>query len=444
MARKAPDLKIKAVIGGKDELTPTLRRLKTQARSAFRGIARAGKTAGLGIAAAGAAATLAGRAIYRFASDQAKDADKISKGARATGFATEEYSRLAFVADRAGVNQEAFAKSMRSFSVAVGEAKAGTGTLTTLLKKVSPELLRQLQGTTDVSSALDLYLRAVEQVTDVQKRGALAAAAFGKKNGLALMLMLDKGVSGVKALKDEADRLGITLSTDMGRNAEDYVDAMTNMDAAMQGLKRTIGGDLMKELQPLIEQLTEWVVLNRGEISTKIADGIAGLKESLQGVDWKAVGEDIKSVAQALVAAGKGAAALVKAAKWLYEHGTWGTGGKVGSMKSDDVQTFVKSVTKPRAMASPLEVVRNRDAATNRRKEALRAETETASERKRRVLGGMVKPGTPAAPAPAPASTVDVNVTVTGEGGAQVTKTTTKAKGNGIGRVTGPTGSRGM
>ncbi|MEO0958148.1 MAG: hypothetical protein AAFY66_06750, partial [Pseudomonadota bacterium] len=82
----------------------------------------------------------------------------------------------------------------------------------------------------------------------------------------------------------EAEQLGIIIPEDQTRGAEGFVDAMTNAQQAVRGLRLQIGTGLMATFKPLVTRFTELVKVNRELIVTNVvkwakrgADAFRGL-----------------------------------------------------------------------------------------------------------------------------------------------------------------------
>jgi hypothetical protein len=276
------------------------RRFRTMAKAgglpqlggALRGVGSAARTAGLavgGIAVAAGLSTAAIKDMITAGDDLAKKADRI-------GLTVDGYAQLRFAAERSGTEMARFDSAMEGFSKRLGEAKAGTGSLTTFLNKASPALLRQLKGAKSNEEAFDLLSRAMGKVEDPAKRAALAAAAFGR-SGQSLLNLFAEGPDGIQALRDEFAELA-GPQEEGARSAEAMADEFANIDAAFMGVKASILQglapafvDLSKEFQGFLKenrgQITEWV----REFGEKLPDRIQALQDGL-----RRLGDAIKPV----------------------------------------------------------------------------------------------------------------------------------------------------
>ena len=284
----SPKFTFFARIKADDELTPALTRLRRRANRTFRAIGRSSGRAAKSIAkigTVGAAAAAAG--LAKLTLDYAKQADELAKFSKQTQFGVESLQELEFAAERAGVGAETMRKAIEKLSKNVGDAKADTGTLKTILDKTSPSLLEAAKNTTDTEQALMLFLGAIRELPDASQKAALANAAFGR-SGLKVIRLADDGADALEAYREEARRYGL-ITAAQAAAAENFANEQTNLTASLVGLRNEIGGELLPVLTPYVKRLKEWVVANRGLISSQIVDTVKGLADGIASVDWSNV-----------------------------------------------------------------------------------------------------------------------------------------------------------
>lgn len=195
-------------------------------------------------------------------------ADALAKQSRRLDFPIEDLQEWKFVAEQSGVSNELFDKSMGAFSKRLGEAKTGLGPLVSGLKKLNPELLKQIVASESVADAFDIYVKAIRASDSATEKAALANAAFSR-SGLTLVNIADNSADAIEALKKQQRENGnITLK--QAEAAEAYQDAMN-------ALKRTIGGFIQSVLLPMVPLLTQllkdfraWALANKDIIATDI------------------------------------------------------------------------------------------------------------------------------------------------------------------------------
>lgn len=224
----------------------------------------------------------------------AEAGDKIAKTSRMVGLGVEEFQEWGYVAERNGVSQELMNGSLLAFSKRMGEMRAKTGGLYTLLKKVNPALIDQVQAAKSNGEAFGLMMQAISKLENPQQRAALAAAAFSR-SGVALVNIAAAGTAEIAKQRQEIHDLGGVMSEKAATDAEKYVDAMTNVSKIVQGVGYRLVQDLIPAVQDIATQFTDWYKANRELVKVKVAEYAKALTEGVKGfVAWiKEVGPKV-------------------------------------------------------------------------------------------------------------------------------------------------------
>lgn len=151
---------------------------------------------------------------------------------------------------------------------------------------------------------------AIAAITDPTERLARVTEVFGKR-GTELLPMLENGREGIKAMTDEAQRMGLVISGEAARSAAELGDEVKKLKAQAEGLTNTIAQGLTPALTNLVKvasavlsaiptgkfgemisNFSKWWAVNSGsgivksvswltEFVTKLAGG-SGFGESLE------------------------------------------------------------------------------------------------------------------------------------------------------------------
>ena len=200
-----------------------------------------------GIAAGGGIALLINRSIAA--------ADSIGKLSGAIGVGTDTLQELRYAAGLAGVSTGQLDGAMVAFSKRVGEARSGTGTLITLLQKMDPALLANVQAARTVDEAFDIVIRRASVLGNTLDRNALLAAAFGRTVGPLMANLIRDGVESLDRLRQRAHDLGIVLDEALIRNAERAKDEMDTLGQVLSAnVTRAVLG-----LAPALADLSTWL-----------------------------------------------------------------------------------------------------------------------------------------------------------------------------------------
>lgn len=252
--------------------------------------ADAGKVLGLAALAYGAVAVT-------FVKSAIDSADEASKLAVAAGLTTEAFTELAYAADLAGVEQRELSRVFARINTDISKGNKTYAALGVALTDAA--------GTARTADAvLEDLAEQFAKMPEGAKRTALAIELFGEKIGPKLLPFLVAGKGGLQKLREEAQRLGVAISTDAGKQAEEFNDNLTRLEKLARGVGLSIASALLPSLVKLSEQLVqnardfgllqgaavsffEWVLGGSDPVSTatrKIASleaAIAGTKEQI-------------------------------------------------------------------------------------------------------------------------------------------------------------------
>lgn len=215
------------------------------AKMAISGIsAVSGALVGLGRSAIGAAGDLAS-----FAKSVADEIDALNDIANRTGVSVEALQAYGAAAKLAGVDTEAFAKSLQKLTVNIGKATGDEkaqkgfrelGIVFDELKSKSP------------AEQFEMIADALAKISDPAERAAAAVKLFGK-GGIELGPLFTDGPGAMKAMREEAEKLGYVVS-------KDGVEAIARMNDSIDKVFMTfkaIVAQVVSKLAPVVEAMAE-------------------------------------------------------------------------------------------------------------------------------------------------------------------------------------------
>jgi len=229
------------------------------------------------IAMAGAAATTA---IYGLATATAKVGDDAVKAAKKVGISTQEYSKLAYAAGLSNVSQETLSTSLRKLNLNIAGAVKGNKEAQLAFKRAGVSIYDtngKLKSTNQILlEASDMFAKMPEGIY----KADLAMALFGK-SGSEMVPLMEQGSTEINRLRQEAEKLGIVFDDAEGMRATGFMDSMTTLKGAVQGMGIVIGKHLHEPLTELNKVFTEWIVANREWIGLKAAEFIQEFKNHI-------------------------------------------------------------------------------------------------------------------------------------------------------------------
>lgn len=206
-----------------------------------------------GVATIAASAAAAGSALILLTRNAINAADDINKMSQKVGMSVENLSRLQYAAELSDVGIEGLATGLKKLSVNMLEAASGS-------KEANQGFAALGIAVTNSSGQLkssDQVLKEVAdrfaRIEDGAGKTALAVKIFGR-SGADLIPLLNQGAAGMKAMADEADRLGITISRDTAKAAEEFNDNLKRVEASSRAVGLTIANALLPTLNKLLEQ----------------------------------------------------------------------------------------------------------------------------------------------------------------------------------------------
>lgn len=208
-------------------------------------------------------------------------ADALSKSAQKAGITTEALSRLAYAADFSDVSMESLTGGLQKLSKAMADAatnKTSSAALAFKALGVSvTDASGRLRGSDAVFSDLsDRFARMEDGAT----KTALAMQIFGK-SGADMIPLLNGGSAELKRMADEADRLGITLSTKAGKDAERFNDTLTLIGKILQGVVNKVMTAALPALQSLANLLASPAFANAAA-----GFGVAAIEQLSKIIEW--------------------------------------------------------------------------------------------------------------------------------------------------------------
>ncbi|WP_219831103.1 phage tail tape measure protein [Paracoccus bogoriensis] len=307
----------------------------TEFQRGVRGAEASLQRMGRRLTVAGAAFSAAGAGIALAIRGQLNAADQMTKDAQKIGIPVDDLSRLAHAADMSGV-------SMGSLQTAVGRLSRQIASTPDRFRKLGiavEDAQGNLRPTADVLSDV---AQVLSEMPDGAEKTALAMELMGR-GGAELIPMLNGGRDALRGMMDEADSLGIVITPEMGRNAEQFGDNLSRLQKQMGGIATMVTANLAPALTRISDMVVAFAARFR-ELSPRLQTFISTLAAAvivigpvLTGLGLmtmaispfiKAVigaGAAIRAMSSALLANPIGliAAAIAGAAYLIYKEWDW-------------------------------------------------------------------------------------------------------------------------
>jgi hypothetical protein len=182
-----------------------------------------------------------------------KSIDNLGKLSRQIFISTEDLGAFRLASELGGTSLEAFAKGARTLAVGINDYLVkGTGVAKEAFEQlgITADDLKSTNG--DLFSQFEMVADALSQLKDGTDKTAIAYKLFGGRN-IELLTAIEGGAGGLRKIREEAERFGLTLSSEMVKRVEDANDSMARMKMRMKGLidNITVG------LAPAFQRITD-------------------------------------------------------------------------------------------------------------------------------------------------------------------------------------------
>ena len=109
-------------------------------------------------------------------------------------------------------------------------------------------------------------MKRVKELDNVAARQRIVDELFGGSGGEQMAEMASMSAEELARLRQEADDLGITLTKQSGASARQYMQSWWRVTSALEGVRNTIGVELMPVLTQSFNDLTGYLASNKTEV----------------------------------------------------------------------------------------------------------------------------------------------------------------------------------
>ena len=265
--------------------------------------------------------------------------DGLTKTAKKIGTTTESLSALRYAADISGVQITTLDMALQRFTRRLAEAAKGTGEAKGALKElnINAKDLMKLPLDEQMLVLADRF----EKVKSSADKVRLAMKLFDSE-GVALVNTLGLGAEGMKELMQEAETLGLVMSSDAAAGVEDAVDSFTKLKSLFTGMSR----QMTAGLAPAIEAISE-LLKNRFLKSIQDAGGSVEEFGRNMAIDFI---DSAKTVVTAVAAIGNGVIRMYNA--MIEAKANWDA--IVGNTTADSLRSLIEDINATIGTINPL------------------------------------------------------------------------------------------
>lgn len=197
---------------------------------------------------AAAAAAVIGAGVL--ASRSIDAIDNVAKLSSRLGIATETLFRFQHIANLSGIEFRTFSTALQRSQRRLADAAKGNATLS----KAFSELGLSVNGLLRMDPEERFFQigEALNNVSDKSERLRLAFQLFDTE-GVAVLQAMENGADGLRAMAQEADALGLTMSADVVKGVEEASDSMDRLKALFTGVVNQLTAALAPALRVFVD-----------------------------------------------------------------------------------------------------------------------------------------------------------------------------------------------
>lgn len=260
--------RVEVILSAKDEFSRVFNQMENSSASLSSVLGK------IGFVSVTTAAVAAATAVTKMVMATADAGDQFHELSQRTGISVEALSGLKYAAELSGSSIEGVATGLKFLGKNMAEATSGTGEVSAAFKSLGvnvKDTTGKLRPTNDVLLELSDKFRNME---DGSNKVAVAMKIFGR-SATEIIPLLNEGSAGISKMTAEAERMGMTFTTEGAAAADEFNDNLTKMKGNITGITRMIGNDLI----PIINKLFEVMSPPKNPLAelTKIEEAIRNL-----------------------------------------------------------------------------------------------------------------------------------------------------------------------
>lgn len=192
---------------------------------------------------------------------------QLSDLAARTNTSTTELQRLGFAFTKAGAGPDVLRQAITKVQLALAQAAKGTGPQAEAFAKLGINL-RDF-GKLNTERQFEAIAQGLATIPEQAQRARIAVDLFGE-SGTQLLPAFEGGADGLRALTDEAQRLGLVMGEDAVKAADKLDETLEIVEKQVGGLFAQIATALIPVTQEIVDDVGAWVAANREVIATKV------------------------------------------------------------------------------------------------------------------------------------------------------------------------------
>lgn len=213
----------------------------------------------IAVAALAAGIGLAAQKIFEITKSTADFQGKMFDLSQQTGVSVETLSTLEIVAKTTGGSIESIAQSLVLFQGKLDEAQDSTS-------KAGLKFAELGISTNNTEDAFRSALLVLSRIPEGFHQTNEAAELFGRRGGKQVLAILKELNGDVDGATEKFRRMGILITTDVSRAADEFNDQLALLQFQMRGAAAIIGNEAMPTIMEAVKDVSKVIQDNRVEI----------------------------------------------------------------------------------------------------------------------------------------------------------------------------------
>lgn len=207
------------------------------------------------------AAFLSVRGIIRAVGSEMKKIDNLGKSARWFGITVQGLTQLEHAAALSGLSLEDVSASLRYMGRNIADASQDSGQAQDAIRMLgldAKEFVKLLP-----EEQLLQIADGFAQISNASFRSSVVMDLFGR-SGSKMIPLLEGGSRAIISMADDANKLGLTLSSVDSFQIEYANDAIFRMQSLWTGIKRTLAVELSPFIKSISDDFVQWATSGEG------------------------------------------------------------------------------------------------------------------------------------------------------------------------------------
>lgn len=207
--------------------------------------------------------------LFGFAKMTASAGNEAAKMSQKLGLGVERLQELQYAAKLADVDTHQFNTSLRFLNKNMIDANDGNKQTAFQFARLGVRVRDANGKLLSTDNVLTQVADRFSKMPDGPQKTAAAMELFGR-SGAELIPLLNGGSKNLAEMSARAHELGVVLDAETAKASEEFNDSLTEMFAALTGIRNLVGAKLIPVITKLVQKWTAFIVENRKLLASKI------------------------------------------------------------------------------------------------------------------------------------------------------------------------------